>query len=58
MTRDDIRRWLDVREAGGLPDQRPTSEQLRDLARVADLLGLYDAADAIRSRLGGQRGPR
>jgi hypothetical protein len=34
-----------------LPDQRPTTEQLEDLQQLAVLFGLYDAADALKSRL-------
>jgi hypothetical protein len=47
----DVRRTLDEREDGRMPDQRSTGEQLRDMARVADALGMYDAADAIRRML-------
>jgi hypothetical protein len=44
----DVCRLLDEREAGHMPDQRSTGDQLRDMARIADALGMYDAADAIR----------
>lgn len=32
-----------------MPDQRSSSDQLRDLQWVANQLGLYDAADVIKS---------
>jgi hypothetical protein len=31
--------------------QDSTEDQLRDLAAVADRLGMYDAADSIRARI-------
>lgn len=34
-------------------DQRSKSEQLADLGRIAVLLGMYDAADALVVRVGG-----
>ena len=47
-TYEEIERLVQLRREGKLaPDQRSTRDQLRDLRRYANALGLYDAADHL-----------
>ena len=37
-----------------MPDQRSTTDQLRDLLKIANKRGMYDAADVITKLLDGK----